>query len=145
MRNIDLEQLRFNEKLLRVAVGVIFNRGGDQVLIARRPQGVHQGGLWEFPGGKVDEIARESSRQALCRELLEELALTVIQCERFMDIQHDYGDKSVLLEVWKVVEFSGAPTGNEGQTIAWVPVKSLGQYPFPQANQPILSALNPKP
>lgn len=127
-----------SRKTVHVAVGVIVNHDG-KILIAKRPQTVHQGGLWEFPGGKVEP--GESVYQALVRELYEELAVTVEKIEPLIKIQHDYGDKSVLLDVYKVTHFSGDACGNEGQPIAWVAVEDLKQYPFPSANRAIITAL----
>lgn len=141
MPNTDPEQPGLQRDPVHVVAGVIYNIEGDQVLIARRPQNVHQGGLWEFPGGKVDVRNDENPRQALCRELQEELALTVVHCEPLLEVHHDYTDKSVVLEVWKVLKFTGVPAGNEGQTIAWVSLSCLDQYPFPAANQAILAAI----
>jgi 8-oxo-dGTP diphosphatase len=125
-------------KLIHVAVGVIVGSDG-KILIAKRPQTAHQGGLWEFPGGKVD--AGESVQQALCRELKEELAISVIASEPLIQIRHHYPDKSVLLDVYKVTHFEGQPCGAEGQPICWVSVDELGNYEFPAANKPIIKAL----
>ena len=99
---------------IHVAVGVIFdNQKADQILIAKRPQHLHQGGLWEFPGGKVSED--ETVDQALERELLEELGITVIQSQPLMQVQHNYSDKQVFLDIWTVTQFSGEARGLEGQ------------------------------
>ena len=74
-----------------MAVGVIFdNQQSDQILIAKQPQHLHQGGLWEFPGGKV--AAGETVDQALKRELFEELGITVTQSQ-LMQVEHNYSDK----------------------------------------------------
>ena len=134
------------DKLARIHVvaGVIYSADRCQILIARRPLHLHQGGLWEFPGGKVDVAENEQPRRALCRELQEELALTVVNCEPLIKVEHDYPDKSVVLDVWKVLEFTGEPVGNEGQSIAWVELNSLGDYDFPAANQAILAAIAAK-
>jgi 8-oxo-dGTP diphosphatase len=126
------------KKYLHVAVGVIENSRG-QILIAKRPESVHQGGLWEFPGGKVDR--GEDCHQALSRELNEELAIRVEKSEPLIQIRHDYGDKAVLLDVHKVTVFSGNPKGNEGQPILWVDPLSLTEYAFPEANHPIIKAI----
>lgn len=126
------------KKYLHVAVGVIENDLG-QILIAKRPESVHQGGLWEFPGGKVDE--GENCQQALWRELNEELAIQVQNSEPLIQIRHDYSDKSVLLDVHKVTRFSGEPKGNEGQPVRWVNPEFLSEYAFPAANQPIIQAI----
>jgi 8-oxo-dGTP diphosphatase len=114
-------------------------RGTDQqVLIAKRPDHVHQGGKWEFPGGKRE--AGESRWQALCREIYEELGITVETAQPLLQVIHHYPDKSVLLDVWEVASFSGQPVGREGQRIAWVSLQQLDDYEFPAANKPIVSA-----
>lgn len=125
-------------KLVHVAVGVVVD-GSGHVLIAKRPDTAHQGGLWEFPGGKVD--AGETIEQALARELYEELAITVRASEPLIQIRHHYPDKSVLLDVHKVTDFSGVPVGNEGQPIRWVTSDDLIHYDFPAANRPIVTAI----
>jgi 8-oxo-dGTP diphosphatase len=129
--------------ILHVAVGVIIGKGG-KVLIAKRAAKTHQGGLWEFPGGKVEQ--GETLLQALKRELQEELAIDVIATEPLIKIRHTYaeknGDKIVLLDVHKVTEFAGEPQGNEGQPILWVAPENLNAYEFPAANRPIIAAIN---
>lgn len=125
-------------KLIHVAVGVIQNNRGE-ILIAKRPQDAHQGGLWEFPGGKVD--AGETLAKALVRELHEELAIVVERSEPLIQIRHHYPDKSVLLDVHRVTQFSGEPKGAEGQPVCWVATKDLGNFEFPAANRPIISAI----
>ncbi len=125
-------------RVVRVAVGVIQDPEG-RILIARRPDHVHQGGLWEFPGGKVDE--GENLEDALCRELDEELAIQVRASEPLIEIRHDYPDKSVLLQVRRVTRFEGAARGNEGQPVRWVAPEELPGYRFPEANRPILHAI----
>jgi 8-oxo-dGTP diphosphatase len=127
------------KKLVHVAVGVICGTDG-KILIAKRPESVHQGGLWEFPGGKVD--SGESIKQALARELREELNVDVLASEPLIQIRHHYPDKSVLLDVHRVTRFSGVACGNEGQPIQWVEAAQLGQFEFPAANRPIVSAIN---
>lgn len=126
-------------KIVHVAVGVIQNADG-KILIARRADTAHQGGLWEFPGGKVD--AGESLPDALTRELREELAIEIERTEPLIQIRHDYSDKSVLLDVHKVTAFSGVAQGNEGQPILWVSPSELSEYAFPAANKAIITALS---
>lgn len=120
---------------VHVAVGVVFNSLG-QVLIALRDSLQHQGGLWEFPGGKVE--VNESVEQALARELLEEVNLEVLQSSPLLTKAHDYGDKKVILDVWRVDRFAGVATGREGQDIKWVDIEELGDFDFPAANQDII-------
>lgn len=129
---------------IHVAVGVIFdNQKADQILIAKRPQHLHQGGLWEFPGGKVNED--ETVDQALERELLEELGITVIQSQPLMQVQHNYSDKQVFLDIWTVTQYSGEARGLEGQQCQWVAMQQLlsaeSKYQFPEANKAILEKL----
>ena len=123
---------------IHVAAGVILN-GQQQVLLALRPQHKHQGGLWEFPGGKVE--TGESVRAALGRELNEELNIRVLEARAFLLVEHDYGDRKVTLDVWLVTSHSGEAHGREGQEIAWVSIADLPSYQFPDANVPIVSAL----
>ncbi|WP_407291948.1 Nudix family hydrolase [Stutzerimonas zhaodongensis] len=124
-------------KRLHVAAGVI--RGtSDHILITKRPLDKHQGGLWEFPGGKVED--GETVEAALARELAEELGIAVIVARPLIQVRHDYPDKQVLLDVWEVLEFDGEPHGAEGQPWAWVAAEDLPGYDFPAANRPIIAA-----
>ncbi len=122
---------------LHVAVGVVFNSTGE-VLIARRHDHLHQGGLWEFPGGKVEP--GETVEEALRRELQEELAIELRQASPLIGIHHDYPDRSVFLDVWKVDAFGGVPEGLQGQPIRWVSKDELPRFAFPAANRPIVAA-----
>ena len=124
---------------LHIAVGVIFNQERNRVLVARRPDGIHQGGLWEFPGGKCGSA--EGVRSALARELLEELGLVVDDCRPLIVVDHDYEDKQVKLDVWSVDAWHGNIHGREGQPIEWVPLSDLRHKDFPAANIPIIEAL----
>ena len=125
-------------KVVHVAVGVIVN-AQQQILIALRPDDSHQGGLWEFPGGKVEQ--GETIQQALIRELQEELGIVAQRFAALTEIHHDYGDKAVHLDVWWVHEFSGEPQGREGQPLQWLAAAELSRYDFPKANQPIIAAV----
>jgi 8-oxo-dGTP diphosphatase len=124
---------------IHVAVGVIFR--GSKVLIARRPDHAHQGGLLEFPGGKVE--ADESVQQALVREIREETGLRINPdtLEPVIRVRHDYGDKQVFLDVWETPSAEGDPEGREGQEIRWLDVGDLADIDFPVANGPIIRAL----
>lgn len=122
---------------LHVAVGVIRQPDG-RVLIARRAEGSHQGGRWEFPGGKVE--AGETVRDALARELHEELGIQPLDVRPLIRVPWQYSDKSVLLDTWEVRRFAGTPSGREGQPLRWVPPRELIRYRFPAANRPITTA-----
>lgn len=126
------------KRWLHVVAAVISRVDGD-ILIARRPPHKHQGDLWEFPGGKVEP--GEAPRDALARELWEELHITVRAAEPWLEVRHDYPDKAVFLDVWRVSAFEGKPVGREGQPLVWVSPAQLRGYAFPEANVPILDAL----
>lgn len=121
---------------INVAVGLIVRDG--QVLIAWRDSSKHQGGRYEFSGGKVD--AGESVPTALARELAEELAIQVQACRFVRRLHYRYPEKTVCLHVYRVDQFSGEPHGAEGQPVKWVAPAELWQYQFPDANRPILRA-----
>ena len=125
-------------KYIHVAVGVIFNPKG-QVLISKRADDVHQGGLWEFPGGKLNR--GEKIIHGLSRELREELGITVISASPLIQINHDYDDRRVFLDVWKIEQFSGEVRGLESQPIQWVRPEQLNRYRFPKADDSIISAI----
>ncbi|GGP65861.1 7,8-dihydro-8-oxoguanine-triphosphatase [Shewanella algicola] len=125
-------------KRIHVAVGIVINPQ-KKILLAKRHDHLHQGGKWEFPGGKVE--TNESVTDALIRELKEEVNLDVNSTSAFMDISHDYLDKHVRLDIHLVTDFSGNVSGMEGQQVKWVTVQSLNEYEFPEANKPILEKL----
>ena len=126
------------QKRVHVAVGIIINNQ-QQILLAKRHGHLHQGGKWEFPGGKVEQD--ETVTDALIRELKEEVNLTVHSSTPYMDISHNYPDKHVLLDIHLVTDFSGEAIGVEGQQIEWVNKADLASYDFPDANKPILDKI----
>jgi 8-oxo-dGTP diphosphatase len=121
---------------LHVAVAVIECDG--KMLLSRRLDSAHQGGKWEFPGGKLE--SGESVTQALIRELQEELGITPTDYFPLVRIRHEYPELDVLLDVWKVTQFSGEAHGKEGQVIQWCSPGCLDDYEFPSANLPIITA-----
>jgi 8-oxo-dGTP diphosphatase len=123
---------------LHVAVAVVLDPR-QRVLISRRAAAAHQGGLWEFPGGKVEP--GESVTEALARELREELGIELGASRPLLLVPFDYGDKAVLLDVHLVTQFSGEARGLEGQPLAWVSPAELSQYRFPAANVAIVDAV----
>ncbi|HEY8036471.1 MAG TPA: Nudix family hydrolase [Methylobacter sp.] len=122
---------------LQVAVGVIKNPEG-KVLISLRHANLHQGGLWEFPGGKIEPS--ETAEFALARELKEELNITVTAVTPLITVNHQYPDLVVQLNVFSVEQFSGEAKSCEGQPFKWVAPAELEDYAFPAANQPIITA-----
>ncbi|WP_051906550.1 Nudix family hydrolase [Methylomarinum vadi] len=137
MPNIVPDRQTRNDPPLHVAVGVIVDDVG-RILIAKRPDHLHLGGLWEFPGGKVE--AGESVNEALRRELAEELGIRTSHAEPLIKIGHRYPDRSVLLDVWRIDDFAGLAVGLEGQEVRWVEPAELKDYDFPAANRPIVNA-----
>jgi 8-oxo-dGTP diphosphatase len=129
---------------IQVVAAVIYAPDSrDRLFIAKRPDHLHQGGLWEFPGGKMDE--GETALLALVRELREELGIETTQAQPFMQLCHDYDDKQIILDVWEVTDFQGQARGVEGQECRWVAMADIlkddSQYQFPAANQLILEKL----
>lgn len=133
-----------SQKRVHVAVAVIreYNNDRASILITKRADHLHQGGLWEFPGGKVE--SDETVQAALYRELEEELGIEVVieSLEPLIQIRHNYPDKQVLLDVWLVNGFNGEAYGREGQPLQWVSASQLYEYAFPAANLPIIQAIN---
>lgn len=124
-------------KAVHVAVGVVRDDSGN-ILLTQRAKHTHQGGLWEFPGGKLE--ADESAFQALHRELREEVGIAVQDARPLIKIHHRYPDLQVLLDVWQVNSFTGAAQACEGQAMRWVAPRQLTDYAFPAANLPIITA-----
>ena len=120
--------------------GIIFDESRHSVLLARRKPEQHQGGLWEFPGGKQE--VGESQQEALHRELFEEVAIRVDAINFRRSIEHRYNDKAVRLFFWDVDSFTGTPMGCEGQVLQWVRLDELAQFNFPAANQAIVEELS---
>ena len=125
-------------KKIFVVVGILENTDG-QICISKRQDGQHLAGFWEFPGGKIDE--GEKPFNALVREFEEELGVTIKTAEPWFDIEHDYGEKMVHLDIWRVTSFEGEAFSKEGQLVSWVGRAALGEYEFPSANEDIVKYL----
>ncbi len=137
-------------KIVHVAVGVIRttdNEGCCRYFLTKRLKEAHQGGKWEFPGGKVEE--GETVAQALSRELKEEVAIDILSCQPLMKIEHNYpgkeggekGSKTVRLDVFIVDNFTGEPSAQEGQGQGWFELKDFEKLDFPEANKVIIEKL----
>jgi len=123
---------------VEVVVGLVQD-GGGQILVNQRRPGTHLAGSWEFPGGK--RHAGEGRLAALARELHEELGIEVIAAEPLLMLCHDYPDRRVHLDVWRVLDYVGAPSSCENQTIAWVHPEDLSSLELLPADVPIVTAL----
>ncbi len=115
-------------------------RGEDgRICLSKRPDNKHQGGRWEFPGGKVEQ--GEALSEALARELEEELGMTGATSSAFMTIAHQYDDLHVTLHFRDVRAWQGEPEGREGQRVQWFFPDELAGLRFPAANQPVVNAI----
>ncbi len=123
-------------KRIHIVAGIIVDTQRSQIFITKRPDNKHQGGLWEFPGGKV-EIG-ESIEQALGRELDEEIGIRVTEQTLFEQLEFDYSDKALRFDFMLVTGFENQPFGKEGQQGKWVPISDLASYAFPAANHSIV-------
>ncbi len=128
-----------NKRVEVVAAIVVDSQ--QRILMAQRADWQHQGGKWEFPGGKIE--THETHMQALAREIQEEVDLKINQhtCELFKAVHHDYNDKQVSLYFYLVKDFSGSAKGMEGQPVMWVDAQTLPQMTIPDANKAIADAL----
>lgn len=124
-------------KIIEVVGGVLWRR--NTFLAAQRPEGHPQAGFWEFPGGKVEP--GETLEQALARELAEELSLSIRHPRFWRTVEHDYGFRKVRLHFFQITEFSGEPTGNDGQDFRWVTPDEARTMPFLDADRPLIDEL----
>ena len=123
---------------IEVVAGVIEDSEG-RILIAQRPEGTHLAGGWEFPGGKV--AAGETASEALARELREELGIDVVRALPLVRYRHTYPERTVVLDVWRVAEYSGEPRALEGQPLRWESLDRLLQTGLLEADRPVVEAL----
>ena len=112
-----------------------------RVLIAQRPQGKAMAGLWEFPGGKVED--GERPEQSLIRELKEELGIDVREdCLAPLTFaSHRYPDFHLLMPLYVCRRWEGTVTAREAPQLAWVKPNRLRDYPMPPADEPLISHL----
>lgn len=123
--------------LIHVAAAAIVE--GSKVLVARRLPGGMHGGLWEFPGGKVEE--GESPRQALERELMEELGISARAGEWLTEIVWHYPERSILLDVYFCEILAGTPEPIACSDVAWVEASEMRLLKMPDADAPVVEAL----
>lgn len=122
---------------IEVSAGLIFRHG--LLLITQRHSDAHLGGLWEFPGGKIDH--GESAEECLKRELMEELGIEVEVKELIEAITHEYPEKTVRLKFFRCVWLRNEPRALGCADFAWVGREQLANYTFPAADSRLLEKL----
>jgi A/G-specific adenine glycosylase len=121
-----------------IGVAVIWN-DQKQILIDRRRPGGLLGGLWEFPGGKIE--LNETVEDCIKREIQEELGIGIEVGKHLLTIDHTYEHLRVTLTVHHCRHLTGEPMALESEEIRWVALDEIDQFPFPQANLQIIAAL----
>ncbi len=121
-----------------VAAGILCDSSG-RVLIAERLGDGPFHGMWEFPGGKIG--ADETAPEALSRELAEELGIEVTVCAPFLNLRHEYDDRTVTIEFFIVSAWNSEPVGREGQALRWVERDQLDSVALLPADAPVVEAL----
>lgn len=125
-------------KTYRVTAAII--KKDNKILIARRAANKHLAGYWEFPGGKIED--NETPEICLKRELNEELGITVNVGNFFMENQHDYGTKIILLQAYLCELISGSIVLRDHDKFEWVVKSDLSNFNFAPADIPFVKALH---
>ena len=129
------------DKPLVLVVACALIDADDRILLAQRPEGKSMASLWEFPGGKVEP--GETPEESLIRELMEELGVeTKVACLAPLTFaSHSYDDFHLLMPLYICRRWWGTARSKEGQTLKWVRAKDLRDYPMPEADLPLIPAL----
>lgn len=128
------------DKVVYVVAVAMVDKDG-RVLLARRPEGKNMAGLWEFPGGKIEQ--GETPEAALVRELREELGIdTAESCFAPLTFaSHRYDNFHLFMPLYVCRVWKGMVTAKEGQGLAWVYPKEFDKYPMPPADIPLVPIL----
>lgn len=126
--------------IVLVAAAALVDKDG-RVLLAQRPEGKSMAGLWEFPGGKIQD--GETPEFALMRELEEELGIeTRPGCfQPIAFASHSYADFHLLMPLFMCRTWKGVPQKHEHQALKWVRPQDMHDYPMPEADIPLVAAL----
>ncbi|WP_273722541.1 8-oxo-dGTP diphosphatase MutT [Bartonella sp. AU18XJBT] len=126
--------------ILLVVACALFDQN-NRVLLTQRPEGKSLAGLWEFPGGKVEQ--GETPEESLIRELEEELGIYV-QANNLYPLtfaSHSYTTFHLLMPLYLCYHYEGGAQGREGQNLEWVFINDLDKYPMPDADKPLVHVL----
>ncbi len=126
-------------KTIQIVAALIESRS-QTILLARRRSPPELAGMWEFPGGKIED--NENPETALRREIREELGLEIGACVFFMRTIKTESNRVMDMQIFRVLNWQGQATGKEGQEIVWAPRDSLSHYQMPILDQPIATALS---
>ena len=126
-------------KHFNVAAGILRDTVGRVLITERLGDGLYKG-LWEFPGGKIND--GETPPTALRRELREELGIEATAIQPFMQLSHEYPDRTVDLEFFLVTDWQGEPAGLENQGLRWTSIAELREDELLPADAPVVAALN---
>ncbi|WP_455475806.1 8-oxo-dGTP diphosphatase MutT [Bartonella sp. B17] len=128
-----------NSLLLVVACALVDQ--SNRVLLAERPKGKSMAGLWEFPGGKIEQ--GETPEESLIRELKEEIGVH-ISSNNLLPLtfaSHNYGEFHLLMPLYLCYHYDGIVQGREGQNLAWVFISDLDNYSMLDADKPLIQVL----
>ena len=139
MTEVPREDHGFQETPGRIDIALAIPMRGDRLLVARRAEGAHLGGFWEFPGGKME--AGEDPAGAAARELAEETGLTATALEPLMVLVHDYTEMPLRFHVFLARDPDGDVIMDGAREFAWKTYSEARDLEMPPANKQMLSAL----
>lgn len=133
--------VRSNKPHFHVTAALLWQNG--MVLIAKRPEGSHLAGYWEFPGGKQE--VGETLEECLEREMKEELGADVRAGKRLLTVEHEYEDRIISLYLFQCTHLSGEPKPLACEEMRWVYPEDMTQYRFPPPDEKIIELLATEP
>ena len=121
----------------QVTAGII--KDENRLLISQRMDNDHLGGLWEFPGGKLEQ--GESLEECLIREVLEELNIQISIQKYLFEVEHHYKNKTITLHIFLCCHQNGTPECREVQNWKWIDFSDISDYQFPDADEEVIRRL----